>query len=147
MKRDGRDAVPDLGGLRPFAILVGWTADFFGTSFTGPLLFIGFGADPSDPSAFDRLNAAPDFLLASLVFGLAWTVVGGFVAAHLAPGAERPNALAEGVASAASGLVLALTSDVGPSVWYLALATALTIPAAMLGGYARERTRGAHLVT
>jgi hypothetical protein len=93
------------------------------------------------------VNAVPDFVVASLALGLVLTVVGGFVAAHLAPGAERQNALAEGVVSAASSLLLALTGEAGPSVWFLAAGTALTVPAAVLGGIARERTRASHLVT
>jgi hypothetical protein len=124
-------------------VLVGWLVDTVTTSLVGIPLLAAFGVDPMDLEAtgLDRLNDAPDFLFASLALGLVCTALGGFVTAHLARGGEMRNAIAMGVASAGSALLLALTGTGGPPVWYLALGTALTVPAAAIGAVLRERTR------
>ena len=127
--------------VRVTAILVGWLVDTLSTSIAGIPLLAAFGVDALDQTAVDRLNDAPDFLVASLALGLVCTALGGFVTAHLARGAEMPNAVVMGVASAASALLLALTGVGGPPVWYLGLGTALTVPAAAVGALVRERTR------
>jgi hypothetical protein len=127
--------------IRVTAVLVGWVVDTVTTSVVGLPLIASFGVDPTDQAGLDRLNGAPEFLLVSLALGLACTAVGGFVTAHLARGAELRNAVVMGIASAGSALLLALTSPGGPPLWYMAAGTALTVPAAALGGLARERTR------
>ncbi|OLC52596.1 MAG: hypothetical protein AUH85_16660 [Chloroflexi bacterium 13_1_40CM_4_68_4] len=132
------DAAP---AIRVTAVLVGWLVDTLSTTIAGIPLLAAFGVDATDQTALDRLNDAPDFLLASLALGLVCTALGGFVTAHLARGAEMRNALVMGVASAASALLLALTGVGGPPVWYLGVGTALTVPAAALGAVIRERTR------
>lgn len=121
---------------------MGWLVDTLTTTVLGIPLLAAFGVDPLDQVALDRLNDAPDFLFLSLAVGLACTALGGFVTAHLARGSELRNATVMGVASAGSALVLALTGQGGPPVWYLALGTALTVPAAALGALLRQRTRG-----
>ena len=127
--------------IRVTAVIVGWLVDTLSTAVASIPLLAAYGVDPNDQAGLDRLNDVPDFLLASLVVGLACTLAGGFVAGHLARGAEVRHAVAMGVASAGSALLLALTGEGGPPVWYLAIGTALTVPAAALGGVARERTR------
>jgi hypothetical protein len=122
-------------------VLVGWLVDTVSTTVVGIPLLAAFGVDAMDPAALDRLNASGEFLLASLAIGLACTAVGGFVTAQLAREAELQNAVVMGIASAGSALLLALTGEGGPPVWYLALGTALTVPAAALGALVRERMR------
>jgi hypothetical protein len=136
-------ARPQPQEIRITAVVVGWLVDTVTTTVAGIPLLAAFGVDPlaQEQPPLDRLNEAPDFLFASLAVGLLCTLIGGFVTAHLARGAELRNAVVMGVASAGSGLALALTGTGGPPVWYLALGTALTVPAAVLGGLARERMR------
>ena len=134
-------ARPEPQPLRATAILVGWLVDTLSTAIVGIPLLAAFGVDPTDQAGLDRLNDAPDFLFMSLGIGLVCTALGGFVTAHLARGGEVRHAIVMGVASAASALLLALTGTGGPPVWYLGIGTALTVPAAALGGLVRERTR------
>ncbi len=69
------------------------------------------------------------FLLASLVYGSATTVFGGYVAARLARGYPYFNALAVGVAGILLGLLL---EDESPW-WYDLLAYLVCVPAALYG--------------
>jgi hypothetical protein len=102
------------------------------------LLHIVFGAGLSEGLSPEQMKAAVlemqqrnGFLLASLVYGTATTVFGGFVAARLAHAYPYFNALAIGVLGIVLGLLL---SDDSPG-WVDALAYLVSMPAALLGGH------------
>lgn len=103
----------------------------------GAALVAGFGADLKDGMTQEQMKAAiqavvstDGFLFASLVYGTATTVFGGFVAARLARSHPYFNALAIGVL----GIVLGLLLDDGAPFWYDALAFLVSMPAAVAGG-------------
>ncbi len=76
---------------------------------------------------------------AGLVFGLAMTAVGGYVAAAIAGRRILAHALGVGILSTVIGLVLRMLRADNSPVWYQVLGYGLTIPAAILGGYVRRR--------
>ncbi len=125
--------------LRPAAILAGLLTDVGGSLLAQAVVAYAFGADPADAAAVDRLSASPAFLAVSLSVALASTALGGFVAAHLAKGEELNNAFVMGVASAVSSLMFTLGTPL--PLWFVAVNIALTVPAALAGGYARAKTR------
>lgn len=127
------------GKLRLPAILFGWVTDVFGSSLAAIPLLGAFGVDPGDPAALDRLMTSTSYLVASLVVGLCFTGAGGFVAAHLARGEELNNAFVLGIVSAASSAILSMGSPL--PLLYVAAGVVATVPAALLGGYLRARTR------
>ncbi len=100
------------------------------------LALFGDGLDPNLPP--EQLNAAilvvlqgTGFLLASLVYGTATTVLGGYIAARLARAYPYFNALAVGVL----GIVLGLLLSSGAPWWLDALGYLTAVPAALLGGH------------
>ena len=85
-------------------------------------------------------QAAPmSFMLGSIVCGMIFALVGGFVAAWLA----RRRPVAHGVAVAAvvalGAAVSLLTTPAGSAVWSQVAALALMAPCAVLGGWLRSR--------
>ncbi len=133
-------SVKEEGKIRPLAIVTGLIIDIGGSTLAAVPLALAFGADPTDPSAYERLVAASStFVLVALPLGLCFTAAGGFVAAHLARGQELNNAFVVGIASAITGLLFATGSSL--PLAYLAASIALTVPAALAGGYVRARTR------
>ncbi len=127
--------------IRPAAIVFGWLADVTGTAVSTVPLLLLFGVDPSDAEAVERLAASTTFLAAALPAGLFFTAAGGYVGAHLARGEELNNAFLVGIASAVTSLLSALGQPAFP-LWYVVASVALTVPAAVLGGSVRARTRG-----
>ena len=127
------------------AVVAGVLVDIILTTLVQAGLVMAFGADAADAAAVERLSQSASFLGWALAIGAVCTGVGGFVtawlanAARLAPGAGVRNALVMGIASAGSGLLLALATEGGPPVGYLALGTILTVPAAALGGFLYSR--------
>lgn len=127
------------GKLRLPAIIFGWVTDVFGSALAAIPVFAAFGADPSDPASLDRLATSTAYLVTSLGVGLFFTAAGGFVAAHIARGEELNNAFVLGIVSAASSTILSLGSPL--PLPYIAAGVLATVPAALLGGYVRARTR------
>jgi MFS family permease len=108
------------------------------------LLHSVFGPSLSEDMTPEQLKAAVEamqqgtgFLLASLLYGTATTVFGGYVAARLARAYPYFNALAIGVLGIVLGLMLASDSP----GWYDALAYLVSVPAALLGGHLHQLQR------
>lgn len=98
--------------------------------FGGPV----FGSGLSD----EQLRAAmlvlfqdTRYLTLVLVFGTASTVLGGYLAARLAPSVPYYNALAFGVL----GLVVSMLTSGDLPLWFKIVGFAVTLPAALLGGH------------
>ena len=121
------------------AILFGWLADVALSGIAGVAVVVAFGVDPMDAAAVDGLSSVLPYFLVSLPVALVCTAIGGYVAGHLAAGEELNNAFVMGVASAVTSLVFTIGATV--PLWYLAASIALTVPAALGGGYVRARTR------
>lgn len=100
-------------------------------------LVASFGVEFTQEMTQEQVNAAieavtqtPSFLFASLIYGTATTVFGGFVAARLARSHPYFNALAVGTL----GIVLGLLLGGDSPFWFEALAFVVSIPAAVAGG-------------
>jgi hypothetical protein len=75
-------------------------------------------------------------LLLATAYRSLYTVLGGFIAAALAPDQPRRHALALGIIGSAAGLLSVIAtwdSGLGPH-WYPILLTVLALPCTLLGG-------------
>jgi len=135
-------------GLRPRAILLGVIVDSLATLAASFVLMSilaarqGLGPDGDvSEEALDSLASSPEFLLASLVVGLACTSLGGFVGARLAGSSFARHGGWIGVGSAVVALVLSVAAGPDPSPPPLSFELAsylLLIPAGVLGGLLAE---------
>ncbi len=131
-------------GLRPRAILLGVIVDSLATLVASLVLVstlaarqgVGSDGEISD-EALDSLASSPEFLLASLVVGLACTSLGGFVGARRAGSSFARHGGWIGVGSALVALVLSVASGPDaspPPIWFELTSYLLVIPAGVLGG-------------
>lgn len=108
----------------------------------GLLLVAGFGVQITQEMTEEQAQAAlqavigtPSFLMASLLYGIGTTLLGGFVAARLARSHPYFNALAVG----ALGIALGLLVGSDAPLWFDALAFGMSIPAALAGARLAHR--------
>jgi len=123
------------------AIALGLLADVGGSIAFGTVLQIVIGivfaVGGAPPEAIGELARSPGFQLVGVAIGLAFSVVGGYVAARFANHSEYANAFAVGVLSLLSGeAILLLLPDDYP-FWLRILGDLMVIPAALLGGHLR----------
>jgi len=131
-------AIPKRARLNFWAILLGTAVDvvltYAGGLFILTLVFVWF---------------EDQTLLVLLLFGLAMTAFGGYVAAAVAGRRSLAHGLGVGVLSLASGVVLErLTggeSALQLPLWFDIVGYGLTIPAGGLGGWVRRRFWGERL--
>ncbi|MCI0606409.1 hypothetical protein L0156_25780 [bacterium] len=125
------------------AVLVGWGIDIAASTIfiTGLTVLIGvaYGVSGNQHKVQDVFNSK-DFLIYSLIFGLLFTVVGGYVAARIAGRREILHSVIVGVLSILTGLGC---SQIGSAQaipgWFTTISHIITIPAAMLGGFVRAK--------
>lgn len=131
-------------GLRPRAILLGVIVDNLATllaSFVLVAIFAarqGLGQDGDiSEEALEAVVSSPEFMLASLVVGLACTGLGGFVGARRAGSSFARHGGWIGIGSAVMGLVLSVSAGPDPSpppIWFELAGYLLVVPAGVLGG-------------
>ncbi|HEX7043969.1 MAG TPA: hypothetical protein VF203_05085 [Burkholderiales bacterium] len=125
------------------ALLFGIVADVGVTFVASVLLFALFAHGlvyPDMPpeeadAAMQALLSRGDFLLTSLVIGLACSALGGYVAARTA---GRDLYLHAGLVGLASLLLGLLAGTRGP-IWFNVAGFLLVLPAALYGGYLADR--------
>ncbi len=125
------------------AFLFGIAADIGGTFAASLIIFPLFAGDSFRPdmsaeeieAAMQAVTESSRFLLASLVVGLAFTALGGYVAARVAKQDLYLNAGLVGVA----GLLIGLLFGGGGPIWFNVAGYVLVIPAALYGGYLADR--------
>lgn len=122
----------------PKAIIVAMLLSLALDVVGGIALVTAFGAQVTSQMSPEEAQAAiravtetGGFMFASLVYGTATTVFGGFVAARLARSHPYFNALAVGLL----GLVLGLLMGGEAPFWFEALAFLASVPAAVAGGH------------
>lgn len=129
--------------LKVRAVLIGSLVDFGGTFVAGSLFIAGVavvtGATTQEQLA-RVIDASTTLLGASLALGLLMTLLGAYVAARLAPGAERLHAFAVGVVSTLIGFSSVFAAPDASPFWAQAAGLVLTVPAAFAGGELRRAT-------
>ena len=118
------------------AIVYGCLTDI-GASMAGgiPLLLFAVSRG-SDPASLASTTQSAGYVAASLILGLAATVLGGYVAARKSPSAELTNALGVGVVMTLLAILLQVFIRIPLDLWGV-LGLVLTIPAALVGGLVR----------
>lgn len=125
------------------AILVGLTVDVGGSMVAGTILVVAWGillgAGGANAEELDRFfNQSDTFQWVSLGTGLAFTVLGAYVAARIANRAEYRYALMLGLCSLAfSELMLRMLAGGDYPEWVRLVGNLLVLPAAFLGGHFR----------
>jgi hypothetical protein len=110
------------------AVIVG----YFIFAVSAVLLFSLSGRDPH--------AAVPTwFLIVSIVYGMCFAALGGYVAAIIAGRSAFRHAAIVTIVIAAGALTSLLSSPGKGAIWSQLAALLLMAPAAMIGGYLRQR--------
>jgi hypothetical protein len=143
--------VRDPGGGRRrsgyVAVAAGLAVDVLGTMIGGVvvtlILGIGLAAQGIAPEDMaDRLTDSAAFQVFSLLFGLAFTVLGGYVAARVANHRELWYGMLLGAASLAFGEAYIAFSGAEIEVWQRIASLLLAVPAGIYGAHLyRSRKR------
>ncbi len=127
------------------AIIIGLLVDIGGTfafSFVVGIISVAvFLATGRDVKELEAIATTQGFLIPSLIAGLLFTSLGGFVAAHIAKKAEMKNAFVLGILSLAFGLGTTVLMPDPATGWYDITGVLLIIPFALLGGYLRLKAK------
>lgn len=128
-----------MGRVQFKPLFLGIATDIVGTFLASVILFPLFAGDlMSDRMSEEEIEAAVQalsqngrFLLTSLIVGLGFSALGGYVAARVARQDLYLHAGLVGVA----GLLLGLFAGGGGPFWFNVAGFVLVIPAALYGGY------------
>jgi hypothetical protein len=124
----------------PWAVFLGVVSDIGGTIVAGMVLALLMpGLAAPVPSVDPSMPAAPPvaFQWLSLLIGLCFTAVGGYVAARAANRREYFHALLVGVVSLVLGELMVGMSPEGYPLAQRLVGDLLVIPAALVGGHLR----------
>ena len=108
------------------------------------IVSILLGGQDVPAKELERQLQRPGFLVPSLLLGLAFTTLGGFVAGR----ASGKSEMLHGAIVGSVGLVLSLLLwPLSPSVppWHAAVALLGGVPLGLLGGYLAATSRGEHI--
>jgi hypothetical protein len=120
------------------AILAGFVADTASTMAVSTAIVSAMAsAGISDSEILGRMHGISGLLL-SLIYGLGCTVLGGFVAGHIAKRQETAHGAIVGGASLLLGLFL---REGGLPLWFEIASYLLIVPAGAYGGSIAERRR------
>jgi Na+/H+-translocating membrane pyrophosphatase len=141
------DPRPERRGSTFAAIAAGLTADVFGT-FVGSIVvtivlgvwLAGQGVATEDMHAF--MGDSGGFQMFSLLFGLAFTVLGGYVAARVANFRELWHGMVLGIASLVFGELYIAIAGADVALWQRMASWLLMLPAGIYGAFLyRKRKR------
>ena len=142
------DRPPGRRGSRLKAVIVGCVVDFFGTTLFGVvvtfLLGIGLGAkELSSEELARQIVNSPLYQAFSLGYGMAFTVLGGFVAARIANYLEYRTALWVGFIGLVIGeLLVGASPDAIYPTWSRIVGDMLIMPAALFGANLKVKRFG-----
>jgi hypothetical protein len=132
-----RSDTPSMTRFDPKAIIVAMLLSLALDVVGSIALVAGFGLELTEQmtpeqtqAAIEAVTSTQGFLFASLLYGTATTVFGGFVAARLARSHPYFNAMAIGVL----GIVLGLLLGGDAPFWFEAIGFLMSVPAAVFGG-------------
>ena len=135
-------------GSRLQAVIVGCVVDFVGTTLFGVVASFVFGialatGGMSGEDIARALNASAVFQIFSFVSGMAFTVLGGFVAARIANYLEYRTALWVGFIGLVIGeLILGMSAQSSYPAWSRLLGDLLIMPAALFGANLKVKRFG-----
>ena len=109
-------------------------AGYFIFALSALLLFRWTGRNPHAPAELW-------FIIVTIIYGLFFATLAGFVAARLGRGFEMEHALAVASLIAAVGAASLLSEVKTDAMWTQLAAILIIAPCAMLGGYLRQRQR------
>lgn len=126
------------------AVALGTVLTFLLDMLVGTAMLFMFGQGAFQPGLTETEAAAvlreiaqqPSYLLLGFLLGTSTTVIGGYVGARVAKRLPYLNAAAIGVAGIVLGAFL-VSSD--SPAWFVTLAFAVNIPAALVGGHLAKR--------
>lgn len=132
--------------LNAKAIIWGFLTDIVGTfvfGFIFSLVVISlYAANGGNIDNIDNLMksyyVSVPLMSVSLFFGLAFTVLGGYITGRIAKGYEMLNSIAVGIIEVAFGMLLSISGSSYP-LWYNVIGFVLMIPATYLGGMIAKR--------
>ena len=140
------DRDPERTGATWKAVLFGVTTDLFGTTIAGMVLLVLFsgmlvtqGQAQEDISAM--LLQSNQYLFLSLVVGLSFTVLGGYVAARVANHLEYRHGLIVGVIVLIIGEMMVSGDPTGLPLSIRVIGDLLVVPAALLGAHLRRAAK------
>ncbi len=118
------------------AVLLGVLTDTIGTLAIATVLIFAMAAAGLPGDEITARMRGFSGLMLMLIFGLGFTLTGGYVAGRIA----RQSEILHGAAVAGIGLVLGLLfRETGLPLWYEIISFAAMVPIGMAGGYiARE---------
>ncbi len=129
-------------GIRYRAVVIGWSLDIVGSILASSLALSILAPEAADPQMLgQRLSESSSLAFALLLLGLMFDLLGGYVAARLAPGEELRNAIAVGLLSGVSGALLGIGQGDALPTWLQVAGPVLAIPFAAFGGYLRMPAR------
>lgn len=105
-------------------------------AFMGREVFVAGMSGEEVEAATKALTASTDYLLASMVFGTATTVAGGFLAARLAKTFPYYNGLGIGLLGLTFGMLFWGQSP----LWYSAFGVLVTVPASIYGAHLAKKS-------
>ncbi len=120
------------------AIVSGWAVDTVSSLLFGGIIGAIVGSDgASEDEVIARMTASPGLVASTFVLGLAFTGIGGYVAASLAQQRRIAHAAAVGALSLLTSLAFSLLGPTDLPYAFQIAGIALTIPVAALGGWLR----------
>lgn len=138
------------------AVIIGLLVDIVGSIVVSSIIAIPIGiimgknlaiTEPGLKSAEisaqieQQLTTSVGFSLSFLFIGLFFTGLGGYIAAKIAKIAELKHALAVGILSLLTGVLVTIIFRIPVKTWFDWSGYLLAIPFAMLGGYIRIKTK------
>jgi len=134
------DRGPQRTGATWKAVLFGVTTDLVGTTLAGVVLLVVFSSrlvtQGQAPEEIGQLLLqSNEYLFVSLAVGLAFTGLGGYVAARVANHREYLHALIVGVIVLVIGEIMISSDPTGMPLSIRIIGDLLVVPAALLGGH------------
>jgi len=127
--------------VRIGAIAAGWLTDLgLSLLFFAILAAIVGGGGSSPEEVSKRMSGSAELLVSSLLVGLAFTGIGGYVAAALAKQQQVQHGIAVGLLSLGLGVSSLLGGSDDQHAWITVLGLLLTVPFGAFGGYYRKVT-------
>ena len=120
------------------AIATGWLTDTLTSLLFGGIVASIVGGDgATQDEVIARINDSLGLLLSTFAVGLGFTAIGGYVAAAIAKQRPIPHAAMVGVLSLLTSLSFTLAGPSDGPLWLQLAGYALTVPAAVFGGWFR----------